>query len=126
MRPKICLLLACLIFCTSAQIGYLYSAYNLIDNIMEDFFADSFKLLFGTELSSIELTLLWSFCVALKPIGQIVGCLTIGGWKIPDRIGRARTLLSAAIIGLVGVVLQVCVEDVSVIGSALKQPGTLK
>ncbi|XP_078610843.1 solute carrier family 2, facilitated glucose transporter member 5-like [Branchiostoma floridae x Branchiostoma japonicum] len=106
-RGKLTFLLAFCVFIAdlgSFQFGYTVSVLNLPEQELKKFYNESYFHMFGVELGTGLLTILWSCTVSIYCLGAVVGSLLVGPLT-GSFLGRKWTMVSINLLSVAGALL---------------------
>jgi SP family facilitated glucose transporter-like MFS transporter 1 len=92
-----------IVFGSSFLFGYNIGVLNQPKKFIIDFYNETFRNRYDSEVSEGTLTVAWSLTTALFIPGGMIGSF-LGGW-MADRIGRTRTILASHVFTIVGAIL---------------------
>jgi len=101
--PLIFAILACTVG-SSMQIGVNTAILNSPQDVIKDFFNETYFDRNGKHMESSLLTLLWSLAVAAFPVGGMVGGATAGYFA--NKFGRKNSLLANNVVAIICAALQ--------------------
>ncbi|XP_060633977.2 solute carrier family 2, facilitated glucose transporter member 3-like [Anolis sagrei] len=85
------------------QYGYNIGVTNAPEEIIKNFFNETWTYRTGKPISENLKTSLWSLCVAIFPIGGMAGSFSVG--LFVNRFGRRNSMLMVNILAIIGGVL---------------------
>ncbi|KAM7098960.1 solute carrier family 2, facilitated glucose transporter member 5-like isoform 1-T2 [Molossus nigricans] len=90
-------------FGSSFQYGYNVAVINSPDELMKEFYNETYYDRTSDYLSDFSLTLLWAISVSMFPFGGLIGSLMVG--VLVNKFGRKGTLLLNNIFSIVPAIL---------------------
>ncbi|XP_035658021.1 solute carrier family 2, facilitated glucose transporter member 5-like [Branchiostoma floridae] len=88
----------------SFQLGYTVGVLNVPEQELKKFYRESYFSMFGVELGSDQLTILWSCTVSIYCLGGLVGSLLVGPLT-RSFLGRKWTMVSINLLSVSGALL---------------------
>ncbi|XP_077436500.1 solute carrier family 2, facilitated glucose transporter member 1-like isoform X1 [Vanacampus margaritifer] len=87
----------------SLQFGYNTGVINAPQNIIENFYNETWTSRFSEPISQTTLTALWSLSVAIFSVGGMFGSFSVG--LFVNRFGRRNSMLMANVLALIAALL---------------------